>query len=226
MYHGPGADPHTVISDGAGLPADARAPALWLAYVEAPGIERVRDDLARQGYSRVARQAFWYSLYLDLYATSDAWLGAEVPLNGEFAGPANSAAGWTLPAGASTLTPAAGGARALTLQSGAVETRAATVVAGGPGLYLLDAEAQVQPGAGARGYLICAAADETWSVIAPDGLGATVPSDGSWAAMRIAAVCPPGTAHVIVDLRGAGGVVSYRHVQLRATPPAPRDGVQ
>ena len=53
MYHGAGADPQAIISDGAGLPAGARGPALWLAYMGLPGIERARGDLAAQGYRRV-----------------------------------------------------------------------------------------------------------------------------------------------------------------------------
>ena len=132
------------------------------------------------------------------------------------------------PAGAATLGPTEGGGRALTLQGGPGEVRAAAVVAAGAGLYLLDLKAQAQPGAGpARSYLICAAADETWSLIAPDGLGATAPSDGAWTAVHIGAVCPAGTAHVIVDLRNAGGgAVSYRHVRLHAIAPAPAEGAK
>jgi putative inorganic carbon (hco3(-)) transporter len=222
MYHGAGADPQGIISDGAGLPAGARGPALWLAYMEAPGIERVRDDLAARGYRRVGRQAFWHSLYLDLYAAPGAALGAAIPLNGAFAGGEGAAPGWTLPPGAFTLAPTAGGGRALTLRGGQGETRAAAVVPGGAGLYALDLQAQAPPGAGpARAFLICAAADGRWSVVAPDGQGATVPDDGVWAALRIGAVCPAGTAHVIVDLRNAGGgAVSYRAVSLQVTAPA------
>ena len=57
--------------------------------------------------------------------------------------------------------------------------------------------------------------------MAPDGQGASAPSDGAWTALRIGAVCPAGTTHVIVDLRNAGGgAVSYRAVTLQVTAPA------
>lgn len=196
--------------------------AVWLVSIDLPGIEKVRDQLGQQGYTRVLHNSYSdYSLnpiYIDLYARTPADFLRAIPVNGIFAGDPGSATGWDLPAGNAGLNPDANGSRVLTLTNPALtESRAARVVPARPqGLYVMTFEARARLQAGRmRSFLLCTAADGALSRVAPDGAGADIPNDGAWHAVSISAMCPAGTVSVVLDLRNAGqGSISFRSLAL------------
>ncbi|MEO8287321.1 MAG: glycosyltransferase family 39 protein [Chloroflexota bacterium] len=59
------------IGDFSDLPGFARpdlgVKSLWLAYIEAGGIDRLREQLASRGYTRTAQSDYGNSMYLDVY---------------------------------------------------------------------------------------------------------------------------------------------------------------
>ncbi|MEZ4570848.1 MAG: hypothetical protein R2849_11080 [Thermomicrobiales bacterium] len=96
------------------------------------------------------------------------------------------------------------------------ETALYSVVDAGEGLGYLTVEAQSVLSSGTmRAFLICQDERGEWLHVAPDGAGASVPNDGDWHVLRIAALCPTGTASARLDLRNAGvGTVDFRDAHL------------
>jgi len=208
------------IGDGGSLPSArvGTTPVLF-AYVAGSGDAGVAAALAREGYERIMHSYYPFPLYLDLYARPGMRLGRDVGINGGFLGQGRSTAGWGLPPHGVAFDPMSRGERALTLTNNvAGESIAATATTARPGhIYLLTFEARSRPRSGAvRSFLICLSAAGAFSLIAPDGGGASIPNDGSWHTVRIAALCPAGTSHVRVDLRDSGvGAASFRSVSLQ-----------
>jgi hypothetical protein len=218
------------IEQGGPLPAFARpgaqaADALWLASVDLPGIDQVREELTVRGYQQLLHNTYgappqqWHTLALDLYAQPGARLGTEVPVNGAFAGSGTQITNWSLPPAGAQLLPGTGGHRELVFTNGGEgELGITTTAPGQPGrLYLLSFEARSQLQAGrVRSFLICTTGGSGWTLVAPNGDGATVPNDGAWHTVMIPAQCPATSASLILDLRNAGaGVTTFRNVRLQ-----------
>lgn len=227
---------HLNVGQGHALPPVAQAgadlnDAVWLVYIELPGIEQVRAGLDQQGYTRLLHNNYSaYSLnpiYMDLYTRPGAALTTDLPINGSFAGPGTEATGWTLPAGA-TLQPGTAAGRDLVLpNSGDGERRAIYSVPAQPHkLYVVQfaARAQLQTGR-MRSFLLCTAADGSFARVAPDDGGATIANDGIWHPVSVSVMCPADTTALVVDLRNAGtGTVSFRELGLQTVSvhaPAP-----
>ncbi len=220
---------HIAIGDGGSLsPALVGTTPVLFAYVAGSGDAGVADVLARRGYARVMHSYYPFPLYLDLYARPGMRLGRDIPINGDFTGAGPRVPGWTLPPAGVALDPTTVGSRALTLTNAALaESIAATSVPARSGrLYTLSFEARSRLRAGGvRSFLICLSTAGAFNLIAPDGGGATIPNDGAWHTVRIAALCPAGTTHMRIDLRNSGqGTVSFRTVSLQeaALTPTPR----
>jgi nitroreductase len=205
---------HTTIADFAGAPAGAGAgaPALWLAYVEAPGIESVRAQLAAQGLERIYHGYFPNPLYLDLYAAPGAPPGQAVRINGAFQGEGGVAPGWRLPAGAALRASDAGG-RELTL-SGPGEARAGAPAQAGS-LYTLGVEART-PGPLAERPATLRCLGPGGAALAEAPADAAGPAAGAaWRTLRLAVLCPAGVARVEIALRAGGATpAGFRRVTL------------
>ncbi len=217
---------HLNVGQGQDLPPLSEAgadldDAVWLVYIELPGIEKVRTALDQQGYTRLLHNNYSaYSLnpiYMDLYTRPGAPLTTTLPINGTFTGPGAEATGWTLPAGA-TLQPGTAGRDLVLPNSGDGESRATRLLpARQHGLYVVQfaARAQLQSGR-MRSFLLCTGADGAFTQVAPDGGGETVPADNTWHPVSISVMCPADTTSLVVDLRNAGtGTVSFRDVSLQ-----------
>lgn len=204
------------IGDLRGLPALPSTDALWLVSTRTDGLERLGEELEAQGYRRILHKTYWVRLYLDLYARQGVQLGAAVPLNGDFRGEGAGAVGWQLPTDGSSLVA---GELTLTNTGGAERIAATSVEGEGDALYTLELEVRsLLTAGGVRSFLICNS-PQAALLIAPDGLGASVPNDGAWHTVSIAALCPAGAQSVAVDLRNAGvGEVSFRDVKLFMAP--------
>jgi len=209
------------IGDGGSAPAfDAEA--VWLAYMEMPGVERLRRHLADQGYERFMHRYHWHPLYLDLYVRAGVRLGREIPINGRFEPHRSSVGEWRLSGVEASFSPSDTGGRTLHLTGGTPEGGAvASAPALGERLYLVDFDARRESPAGRfRAFLICASATARLEV-APDGEGISAPNDGRWHRVSMAAICPRGAQRVFVDIRNAGpGELMVRDVVLREVAPA------
>lgn len=208
------------IGDGGSLPA-ARigATPLLFAYVAGSGDAGVAATLASRGYERIMHSYYPYPLYLDLYARPGMRLGRDAAIDGGFTGSGQRAPGWDLPPHGAIFEQMAAGVRALTLTNKTLaESIAATAAPAQSGrVYTLTFQARARLRAGGvRGFLICLSAVGAFGLIAPDGGGATIPNDGGWHTVRIAALCPTGTTHARIDLRNSGqGTASFRSVGLQ-----------
>jgi hypothetical protein len=206
-------------------PGPQAADALWLASVDLDGIDQVRAQLTAQGYTQLRHTTFgvnpeqWHTLALDLYARPGAQVGTDIPVNGAFAGTGTQINNWALPPAGAQVQPGTGGQRELVFTNGGEgELGATTVATAQPGhLYLLDFEVKSQLEAGrVRSFLICTVSGSNWTLVAPNGDGATVPNDGAWHTVTIPATCPATSNAVILDLRNAGaGVTTFRNVRLQ-----------
>ena len=203
-------------------------PVVWLLYPQLEGVERVHTYLAQHGYQRLMHNNYSdhavVPIYIDLYTRGDPPLLAEVPVNGAFGGTDTTATDWELPPDGVTLRTGPSGGRELVLMNpGATEQQAIRhVPAQAHSLFVLDFEARSELQTGrVRSFLICAAADQGFLRIAPDGGGATIANDNTWQPIRLSVMCPAATAALRLDLRNAGqGAVGFRNVTLRTI----RDG--
>lgn len=75
-----------VIADGVEAPA-SDADAIWLAYVESAGVDRIQRQLADRGYGRLMHRYHWHALYLDLYARNGVPLGRPIEIDGRLEAP-------------------------------------------------------------------------------------------------------------------------------------------
>jgi hypothetical protein len=168
-------------------------------------------------------RSFTGSVYLDLYVRNPDKIGAPAVFDKTFT-PVAAAGGWELPAAGSVITDAAG-ARILNLtKNQAGEMHAELSMPINPAnLYVLsfDARSTLQSG-GIRAFLLCLSKKGELLLPAPHGGGAAPPNDGQWHRMYIAALCPPHSTRVSVDLRNAGiGETLFRDVnlvELKTTP--------
>ena len=209
-----------VIADAASAPSST-ANAIWLAYIEAPGIQRVHQQLLERNYERLMHRHFWHPLYLDLYAKVGVTLGREVRINGRFTGDGAATDGWHVRGGTERYSEDEAGGRIMHLGDDAREVAAVTSAPGqSDRLYVVGMTVRrTSPMGRLRAFLICAS-DAAWLEVAPDGDGASVEPDGRWHRTSIAALCPAGTERVIVDIRNAGsGELMIRDVVLRELAP-------
>ena len=70
-----------VIADETDAPPST-ADALWLAYIESAGIDRIREQLGERGYERAMHRYYWNPMYLDLYLKPKARLASRSRFSG------------------------------------------------------------------------------------------------------------------------------------------------
>lgn len=199
-----------------------RPPAVWYAYSQGQFFDRSVNALRRLGYHLLLESTYTGPLYLDLWAEPGARLGSVVPLNGTFRGHGLKALDWDLPVGADLVSDGLQGRQLLLRDSGKEEERAVESLPARSGaLYVLHAEVRSRLKTGiVRAFLICTAANDSFTAVAPNGAGASAPPDGLWHAMQIAVVCPAGSDGLLIDLRNSGeGDVAFRRVEVRAREP-------
>jgi hypothetical protein len=207
--------PNLVIGDGSDAPP-SEADAIWLAYIEAAGIERVQHQLTERGYERVMHRYHWHPLYLDLYIKAAVRPGRAIPINGRFEEPA-AAGKWRIEGAAAAFSSSDTGGRIIHLQPGTSDSRLMTSIsARSDRLYLMDLDAQATSTANLLRAFVTCASGSTMLETGPDGDGASVPADGRWHRASAAVICPQGTERVMVDIRNVGpGELLIRDVELR-----------
>ncbi len=207
-----------------GRPPASTAPddLIWFTYHDSPKFAPFHQQLAALGYRRILHQFYERPLYLDLYAGPDAQPGHEIDINGQFAGGAADATGWTLPVG-STLEPDPATGRQLVVQSADPAPHLAhrSVPARPGNLYTLTvaAQAALQGDGQATLALACQAADST--AVASSVPDSPIPNDNHGYAVKIAALCPPATVRLVVTFgaTGSGAARFYNAVLSEAVPP-------
>lgn len=203
------------------------APALWFAYGDYDGADKVRRQLHTLGYEQVMHRYYFHPLYLDLYTQPGVTLGEAILVNSQFQGAEQEAEGWQLTGTHSFIdSPGEGRQLRLTGETGA-SSRATLAVAAIPhSLYTVSFDARVAVTTGeAKAWLICTSPTGNWSYAAPHGGGMPMVNDGTWHATKIAAVCPADTASVLIDLRNEGtGTAEIRQVSLHEVVSPPRRG--
>ncbi len=210
----------TIDFDG-GVPPPGDDDAIWLVYIETAGVDGLQRQLAERGYLRIMHRYHWNPMWLDLYAKPGLRWGREIPINGRFEGQGSMVDGWKLSDGRATLSEGQGDGRILHLTGPNSDSRAVTAApARAEHLYIAEFDARVEPPSGRlRAFLGCASLTR-WLEVAPNGEGASPPSDGQWHRVGIAAICPRETSHILLDLRNSGsGQSSIRHVRLREVGP-------
>ena len=206
------------------LPSDEPARGLvWFLTYRATGTPEIRAATEALGFERLLRHRYTGGLTLELYARPGARLGPEVEVNGRFA---DGAAGWTLPPGAETDGGAAGRAteRTLLVPNGG-EDRAAVRRWDGasPTLATLRVGVFNADGSDAgRATLRCrdrgGGVRRESSAGAADGEG----TDGAgWQEVRLAILCPAGSAALDIALWSGGGEAAFRDVRLAVVPTTP-----
>jgi hypothetical protein len=196
---------------------------LWLAYMKYNDDEQIRALLSELGYENLLHQYYapaFAALYLDLWAKPGHEIGRAVSLDFDAgSGAASARAGiWQLTPGRASvsLDPAGQSVfRLVTTDSGPAYA-GITLPAQTGALYTTSFEARSQLQSGeALSFLICLSTAGSFSQIAPGPGGLSVPNDGAWHSVRIAALCPQNTDKIKVDLRNWGvGTVDYRRVTL------------
>lgn len=212
---------YLAVPDGGELPLlDTKTShGVWLAYIPSPGIDRLTAQLSAWGYHRVLHEYYWNPLYLDLFLRSNVLPGRSLVINGTFAATGTSVIGWRLTGVRSSLSHDRTGGNILTLgNNGSGLSDAQTQVpatTGTPYLLGLQTRSRLRSGRAAI-YLICTAQAGQMLSVSPSGAGASPPNDGRWHTFQIAALCPPGTSSLVVDLRSVGtGPSDFRQVELR-----------
>ncbi|MGH7304174.1 MAG: glycosyltransferase family 39 protein, partial [Candidatus Rokuibacteriota bacterium] len=187
-----------VIADGADAPT-FDGDAIWLVYIEAAGIERVRHQLAERGYELTMHRYHEHQLYIDLYLKAGVDWGRQIPIRFRD-----------------------DGSHVLHLtQESFDSTAAVSAPAMGGRLYIVGFDVRtVLPSSRLQAFLGCAS-EMALLEVASDGHSALVPSDGQWHRRSIGTICPLGAVHVLVNLRNVGpGDLAIRDVTLREVNPA------
>lgn len=200
-------------------------PAVWVAAYAIPNATKIRQHLESLGFELVAHRTYPYTLSLDLYVRPEAIPGRPVPINGAFAGSADAADGWSISPGPATFEPISTGRQLTMTSTGNGEIAAVRMLpaeAGHMYTLILEGRARLTEGA-SRMFLICTG-PAGFLDVAPNGAGATIPTDGAWHRVILSSLCPAGTDGLRVDLRNAGnGSLDVRDVRLLAASPANPD---
>ncbi|PZS01334.1 MAG: hypothetical protein DLM70_11965, partial [Chloroflexi bacterium] len=197
--------------------------ALWLAYPDGGYMQQAIAQLADRGYRRIMQTPYTGPLYLDLWALPNVRLGRDVKINGRFAGSGRVARGWALPA--RSLLISVGRQANRTLLVGNVppgeDEAITTAPARAQQLFALSFRARDHLRSGMmRAFLICMSPAGAFLDVDPNGAGASIPNDGTWHQVMIAALCPRDTATIRVDLRNSGlGILGLKDVRLQQRLP-------
>ena len=188
----------------------AEAEALWFVHIESPESQYARDQLSAAGFAPVVVSRHPDRLLLELLVRPAAPPGTDRavrPLSG-------AAGGWDFRAAGGRLQPSGSGVAIVREQDGESALFTVAEAREGLGYFAVDVRSELASG-NARAFLICQDESGTWTRVAPDGGGASIPNDAAWHTLRIAALCPAGTTNARLDLRNAGtGTVEYRDARL------------
>ncbi len=194
------------------------AEALWFVHVESPESAFARDQLMAEGFAPVIVSRHRDRLLLELLVRPGEPPGDQKQLDGDFAVVDGDSATWRSDLAGGRVEPLADGIAISRDAEGESTLRTVVEVGEGLGYFEVDARSTLSSGE-LRAFLICQDEYGTWTQIAPDGAGATVPNDGEWRTLRIATICPAGTTHARLDLRNAGvGTVEFRDARLYWSP--------
>ena len=180
---GPHDHPNLVIADDADAPAST-TDALWLAYTESQGLDRVQKQLEERGYQRAMHRYYWNPIYLDLYLKPGVRVGREIPIQWRGAD-GTAEREWRLPGGRGAVLTGSGQARA-------------------GQLYLLGLEARLISRDGSLNATFRCVAGARDLETATSEQAASLRADGEWQRLSAATTCSGGADHVVVEISNTG----------------------
>ena len=203
-------------SGGTDLIADAEA--LWFVHIESPESAFAREQIGAEGFVSVPVSRHRDRLLLELLVRPYEPPGEAQYIRGDLGVVGNEVPGWNIRADGGRIVASDTGVFIERDQAG--ESALFIVVAEDEGLGYLTVDARSELVTGSvRAFLICQDASGSWAKVAPDGAGASIPNDGEWHTIRVAALCPAVTTHARLDFRNAGsGTVEFRDAQLFWSP--------